>query len=377
MGEIRDRIKEALSDLWPVPQEQSLDDAAESLEKALGDIEAPEPVEAAQDIELTGDIMALSEKAVAPDNSLTVKIIKPGWGSSGYYSPEVLERDGPKVFPAGTKMYWDHATETEDREKPEGALDRLVGKTLTDAAWRPNGADGAGLYADAMAYEGWAGKVNELAPDIGISLRAMGRAKKGVAEGKKGPIITELVAAKSVDYVTTAGAGGKVLQLFESARTMIQEDIVDEKQAKELQEANTALVAENAELKAENAELKATLLGSEIKTFVSEALAGAEVPEPTRQKLAASLIASPAIVDGKLDEGAYKTAIDEAVKAELAYLASVTEGDTKQIRGMGPSTPQVVDGSEALFEAEKRVWIQRGKTDAEAENLAKLAARGR
>ena len=329
----------------------------------------------AQEVELVGDIMALTERAVADDNSLTIKLIQPGWGSSGYYSPKVLERDGAKVFPAGTKMYWDHATATQEKEKPEGSLDRLVGKTLTDAAWRPEGADGAGLYADAMTYEKWGGLVNELAPDIGMSIRAMGRVKEGEADGKKGPIITELTAAKSVDYVTTAGAGGKVLQLFESARTHQEDDIEMEKEMKELQEANDALVAENETQATEIVTLKAVRLDGEIKAFVSETLAEAEMPEPTRQKLTTLLGTIPVIVEGKLDQDAYKVVIDEAVTAELAYLASV---GTKPgaIRGMGESTPPA-DGAEKLHEAEIYAWIQLGKTQAEAEELANLAAQGR
>ena len=33
----------------------------------------------------------------------------PIWGSSGYYSTEVVARDGARAFPVGTPIFWDTA----------------------------------------------------------------------------------------------------------------------------------------------------------------------------------------------------------------------------------------------------------------------------
>ena len=49
-----------------------------------------------------------------------IKIIQPGWGSSGYYPKDVLERDGSKVFTKGVKMYWNHQTISEEYERQIG-----------------------------------------------------------------------------------------------------------------------------------------------------------------------------------------------------------------------------------------------------------------
>ena len=49
---------------------------------------------------------------------LAVQIINPGWGSSGYYSQDVLEaaaRD--RVFPAGTHMYINHPTARSEERR--------------------------------------------------------------------------------------------------------------------------------------------------------------------------------------------------------------------------------------------------------------------
>lgn len=167
---------------------------------------------------LNGDFVQLSEQALRRDGTAALRLIGPGWGTSGYYPAEVLERDGPTVFRAGTKMYWDHPTLSEEAERPEGSLRDLAAVLVEDARWDENGPEGPGLYADARIFEGYQQPVEEMAPHIGVSIRANGRARSGEAEGREGPIITALTNARSVDFVTDPGAGGRIVQLFEAAR---------------------------------------------------------------------------------------------------------------------------------------------------------------
>jgi hypothetical protein len=50
-----------------------------------------------------------------------IKLISAGWGSSGYYSPQVLKEAAKNgVFPAGTHMYLDHPSATELSTGPSG-----------------------------------------------------------------------------------------------------------------------------------------------------------------------------------------------------------------------------------------------------------------
>lgn len=356
----------------------ALDDIEGALKKTWGDLEseaepeqepepAPEPESAAaQESEITGDVVNLRERAVANDGTVTVKIIQPGWGSSGYYSPDVLKTHGPRVFVKGTKMFWDHQTATEEREQPEGSLDRLAGEFITDARWVENGADGPGLYADAKVFKRFADPVNELAPHIGVSIRAMGRAQEGERDGRRGPIITELTAARSVDFVTTPGAGGKVLQLFEAARAAQETIKVTEQEATELREANATLAAEVQRL-------QSALLAREAEAFARDVLAEIAMPAPTRARLLETWAAKPVLRDGRIDADGYRAAIEEAARVELDYLASVS--DRGAIRGMG-YTPQS-EQRESLYEALKTMWLSLGKPEAEADRLAKIAAAGR
>lgn len=154
-----------------------------------------------------------------------ITIIEAGWGSSGYYAREVLARDGPKAWPAGTHMYLNHPGEFEDSDRPERNVADLVGVLATDPVMVGNE-----LVAEADVFAHWSPMIDEVAPHIGVSIRAMGEMEYGEAEGKKGVIIKSLGEGISIDYVTKAGAGGKVGQLIESARA----------QSSELREARNA-----------------------------------------------------------------------------------------------------------------------------------------
>lgn len=167
---------------------------------------------------LAGAFVPLREKAVRRDGTVGLRLIGPGWGSSGFYPVETLRRDGPQVFTAGTKMYWNHPTLGQESERPEGDLRDLAAVLVSDARWEESGAEGPGLYADAKVFGDYAGAVEELAPYIGVSIRASGRATTGEAEGRQGAIINALTAARSVDFVTEPGAGGRIVEMFEAAR---------------------------------------------------------------------------------------------------------------------------------------------------------------
>lgn len=145
-----------------------------------------------------------------------VQLITPGWGSSGYYSTETLRQAAAdRVFPAGTHMYIDHPTESETWERPERTLRDLAAVLLEDARWDESLQ---ALVAEAVVFSEWRRALSEMLEHIGTSIRAYAEAEQGEAEGRKGQIITRLTEGVSVDFVTHAGRGGKVLAILESAR---------------------------------------------------------------------------------------------------------------------------------------------------------------
>lgn len=175
--------------------------------------------EAAATLEQTrGDLVALDEASIRSDGTAAIKLISPGWGSSGYYSAEVLEAAGAdRVWPSGTQMFWDHPTITERSDRPERSLRDLAAVFETDAVWQANGPTGPGLYAQAKVFEGFRPLLKEMADHIGVSIRAAAEVHAGEAEGRRGRIFSRIVEGSSVDFVTKAGRGGQVLAVLEAA----------------------------------------------------------------------------------------------------------------------------------------------------------------
>lgn len=172
----------------------------------------------------------ISESSAAPavtaPGRIKVGLITPGWGSSGFYSPTVLENAAAdKVWPAGTHVFFDHPSESELYDRPERSVRDLAAVTTEDAHW-----DGAGLTAEADVI----GPYRDLVTDpvfveaVGMSIRSTAETTTGEAEGRKGTIITRLVEGLSVDLVTRAGRGGRVLAVLESARADAREALTDE-----------------------------------------------------------------------------------------------------------------------------------------------------
>lgn len=386
------------------------DEAPEAVDGGSAVNEAEDADDDGIDLCESGDgmFMPLIERAVRSDGTIPVKIIQPGWGSSGYYPADVLERDGPKIFVKGTKMFWNHPTPTEEAERPEGDLNQLAGEFVTTARYLANGPAGAGLYADAKVFEAYKKAVDDLAPHIGVSIRASGRAKQGEAEGKEGPIITELIARKSVDFVTAPGAGGQIVSMFEAARphprplpigvpmergrgasgaavqrttrsgdlesNPMKEARMDELQLTQLQEANAALQTTLDEVKANNARMQEALALRDAKDMVREALSASTLPDVTKARLIEALSMNPPMKDGSLDGAAFKKRIEEAVKAEVQYLETVL--GKGQIRGLGESQYVVEEGDDASRKAEAA--LTEAFTDLGwSKSGAKIAARGR
>lgn len=149
-----------------------------------------------------------SATAIAPSKSgrMTVRIINEGQGSSGTYPAATLEAAAKnKVFAKGLHMNIDHASATEDFDRPEGSLRNLAGVLETDAVYS-NGA----LTAEATIFPHWRDSLTAMAPHIGVSIRANAE--------KDGDTVTRIVNAVSVDFVTRAGRGGAILSVNENKR---------------------------------------------------------------------------------------------------------------------------------------------------------------
>lgn len=217
-------------------------------------------------------------------------------GSTAYYPAEVLATQGPRIFKKGTPIFLDHQTPEEREVKPFGSVTNFAGELAEDAYY-----DGDGLYATIEVFENHAPMIKAIGHKIGMSIRARVLTEEQERDGMLVPVAKEFLSARSVDFVVRAGAGGKLVQVLESARLdestdseQDKENTVMDEAVKELLEGLVAGQAEASKAIAELAEsLKATKVEAQAEAEESEvdplavakALADSELSESGRERV--------------------------------------------------------------------------------------------
>lgn len=263
-------------------------------------------------------------------------------GSSGYYPAETLRRDGPVVFPKGTHIFYNHPTRDERWERPERDVKDLAGEFVEAAHFEENGPDGSGLFANVQFFPDVHEWMWPRKNSVGMSIRASGMS----ADTEHGETIVALTEGLSVDIVTRAGAGGKVLQLMESGKNNAPQgggatgadvtalsqkvDTLTEGQNKVL-ESVTSLVKALSESLPQKGEDEG-LTAAQIVAKLDES----DLPAPSRKRLAE----------------AYKVGddFDQMVKDEKALVAEILESakpaeKPKVTRSSGDLTNGVLEES--------------------------------
>jgi hypothetical protein len=317
----------------------------------------------------TVDIIRLQEAR----SDYEIKLIAPGKGSSAYYTPEVLRRDGPSVFAAGTHVYLNHPTAAEESARPEGDIRNLAGVLTTAAEYRESHPKGEGLYARMKVFADHAQTVEEKAPHVGMSIRASGIAESGkMRDGV--PVLKALTHAESVDVVTRAGAGGMILT--ESARAgsaSLKE--ADEMTAEEAKKLIDTAVAEATR------PLRERAIQGDARAEAARLLESATLPHVAKQRIIErAVVTLPRDAAGELDTAKFREAVVAEAKAEGEYLAQVT--GSGRVFGMGAGAPIAIDAKEA----ERQAAADRA-SEADAVSIfeslgmpkdaAQLAAKGR
>lgn len=312
-------------------------------------------------------IVAIQEAAVSDSGEIRIKVIAPGQGSSGYYPAEMIQRDGPKVATTGLQMFWDHPTATEAAERPERSLNDLAAVFTSDATFDAEGPAGAGLYATAKVYEQFRKPLNEIAGDIGVSIRGQGRLVEREIDGEVRQVVEELTALDSVDFVTRPGAGGRIVSIFEAARSgrtkpagppaaepTQQQEVppMDEKALKEAQDKVSGLEAKLAEAQKREAQQAARLNRIEAREIVSEALRGVEgLPESEAGKIRDKVSANPPLTEAG-DVDAEK--VREATKAAVNEVFAIAESFGARVK-VSESGGQPAGEPESIEDVKKRL----------------------
>jgi hypothetical protein len=371
--------------------------------------------------ESTGQLV-IESGADNPDR-IWVDLITPGWGSSGYYSQEVLERDMPKIYPKGSHMYIDHPTMSEMNERPERSVKELAA-VLTETAHWDDSRGSVGAYAEL--FPDWAEPIKAKSSAIGVSIFADGEIEESdrEVEGKKGPVIHSLTDGFSVDFVTQAGRGGKIgesserptMRLLESAREELtqekesrttsgrKETQMDEAEAARLRqqlseaqdkvrqlegdvstltEARDTAVRERdeASTRAERAEDAIQLV--EAGRVVREAVSGVEgLPEKARERAVGSALTEslPVDGDGKLIKETLQERGRQAAQKEIEYLTEAGAGGSGSgVTGLGgiASGSGSGSGDGGGSDAGRQSLVESLTGMGMSEDAAKIAAAGR
>lgn len=258
------------------------------------------------------------------DGKYRIRIIVPGQGSSGIYTAENLAESAP-LFKAGTEMFIDHPTETEEWERPERSIRDYAGVFLEDATV---GEDGA-LYTVCKVFSG----MNELIKDkwehIGVSINAW--CADPISENG---IVPPIAGVRSVDFVTTPGAGGTIVDLLESNRNdnYVKEAGMDKEIESKFDELEASLIeAFSSKLEA----AMATIQEPKAEEPTEEASVDVDSVLEAGRKIAESGLPEAAIV--RVREAVKAGAdVDSALESERAYLkeavaATATPVDDKPV----------------------------------------------
>ena len=294
------------------------DSTEEAAEKKVVEVEIVESAPA--------DFSPLLE-AKAEEGVLPIRIIQPGWGSSGYYPSDVLKKAAEEGIFDNAHMHWDHIA---TGERPERSLDRMTGTVIEGSVEHRSD----GVYGNAYVFPHWLGAVESMRDHIGLSIVGKGKAAYGEAEGKQGPIF-ESLEIKDVDFVTRAGAGGKIIKRFAEAQEQPPAPTSPEPTEESESNVPTASEAPAADLSAIEAMIKQSFGDAEAKieerlsqieaaanrsVALSEAreyLADSDLPQVAKQRVMQAVEADPNTENvGKQ--------VREAVEAELKYIESVT-----------------------------------------------------
>lgn len=284
---------------------------------------------------------------------LTVTVIQPGFNTSkGRYYKESCCKSGYKVF-EGAKMFANHQTVAEEKARPEGDVNQWVANLTRTWVESDGVIKGEAVVIDPTFKQ----KLENLAEakllgEMGISIRAIGEAYEGKIDGTTTIVVESFLAARSVDFVTYPGAGGRV-EAIESDTSLDANDVdlvnleelrkrrpdlvllIESKTIRELSIMKTTeqLTAELAEatknLKEANDKLalsetttKKTVAAAELTKLLSES----KLPQVSKDRLT------------KVFKEATEVAgMKEAIEEEAKYIASLNPGAKKTVLNMGES----------------------------------------
>lgn len=267
------------------------------------------------------------QEADAKAATAKVTLIRAGKGSSGFYTEAALKQAVKDGLFENTQMFLNHQTKEERLARPEGDVTKLVGKLSGIKFVESDGKNPARIVGTAKVYPEFSPFIASRKDDIGLSVRVGAENSGKVQEGV--PLVEKMVYGLSVDYVTKAGAGGKIEELYESFKgnsgkqtdsgNSPQGDVsmTDEEKGllKALQESVAGLTAKLDRVTEQNVSLQASIL-------VDESLATSGLSARGKARVKSVVLANVPVTaaGGNIDTAKLQEAVKAAVTEEKAYL---------------------------------------------------------
>jgi len=344
---------------------------------------------------LAVECQGLQESAYdSAQGELTVTVIKPGFsknktnGRQRFYPSETLTKAAP-IF-KGAKMFADHATESEDKARPEGSIRNWVAN-VTDSWAESDGTVKAKARVIDPPFKAKLDRLKDtnLLNEMGVSVRIAGAWSPAEIDGQEAARIDEIVSARSVDFVTFAGAGGMVEAMESDRADEFDVDLIDEAGFRkrrpdiveliesnslgvnekmktletQLQEAHTELAATKQKLEAAETKIKESETAAQkadTQAKLTSLLAESKLPEAAQNRIRTQF--KDAIkVDG----------MKEAIDAEREYIKAFAP--TTKVTNLGKGDNGSTSGSTDVRASLVESFMRGGMTKEQAE----IAAVGR
>lgn len=276
----------------------------------------------------------------------TITVIESGFNKSKsrFYPADVLKRDAG-VF-AGAKMFLNHQTEAEAKQRPEGDLRNWVGSIQNLGVVEADGKtkiQGQAVIIDPEFKEKLSLlKKAGLLSEMGVSIRAEGQARPMKENGQSYNHVESISKARSVDFVTYPGAGGRVnmleadsfsderreenkMQLTEAEVTKLQADLATATAA--LATANTLAATNKTQLDTLTTKIAESEKATRVavaQTEVEKQLKESKLPKPAQDRIRA-----------QFKDAEETTKVAAAITAEVAYIKEV--GGKQGVTNLGES----------------------------------------
>ena len=165
-------------------------------------------------IEQFREAVQVAQASKSVNGRVYVKIIEPGQGATGYYTPEVLTQAGQDGVFDNAPMMWNHpGKDLRSEQGPDST--KLAGFIEPGSTqYLDKGPKGPGLYGNATILKKNREEVASwVDTPFGLSIHASGELER---PGDITSRVTRIDKVHSVDLVVRPGAGGAIVEVLES-----------------------------------------------------------------------------------------------------------------------------------------------------------------